>query len=140
MDGLSPSEDTFSVLRAAPRTWSTPSFSAVLSLLPSRDSVHWGCRDWKQGRLHEALDINKPYIHSSFINSPTIYPWFLVARHNQSCGVEGGWFGVSIPIFRTAALGMGGWGMGHTVYCRFGLCVSFAQFFSPSLLDNSNSC
>lgn len=32
------------------------------------------------------LDVNKPHIHSSFINSPSIYPWLLVARYNQSCG------------------------------------------------------
>lgn len=34
----------------------------------------------------EVLDVHKLHIHSSFINSPSVCPRFLVARYNQSCG------------------------------------------------------
>lgn len=33
----------------------------------------------------EVLGTTKPHIRSFFIELPSIYPWYLVARHNQTC-------------------------------------------------------
>lgn len=33
----------------------------------------------------EVLGTTKPHICSFFIELPSIYPWHLVARHNQTC-------------------------------------------------------
>lgn len=83
MDGLSPDERTFLALKAAQRpSWS---LSAVLSSSPLRDLVRWGHQGWKQGRLNGSSGTTKPHSHSFFIELPSIYPWNLVAGHNQTC-------------------------------------------------------
>jgi hypothetical protein len=88
MDGLSPNERTFSVLRAAEGPG--PHLSSLLCsasfLLEIRCTGVVGAGNKED--FMESLDVSKPHIHSYFINSPSVYPWFLVARYHQSSVVR----------------------------------------------------